>query len=294
MVSFFESSSHLVAAGSSGSLNLARPSAVSGNATSDWNHAAQHLSFFSYGCAVLVGSLWRGPPRHGLWGGDRYVFATALHCSALGALLYIFNCSLVSGLRQHNPTLADDGTSGPSIGGVCVGALWTGLHRDPPDFVREWLSESDSRVKVGSCCRATGTGEEALMKSQTVGLAIILFLGITAGCTKRTATSQRVSVPDMITQSGCPACHVIPQVPGAVGKSGPSIEGLGERSYLARRLSNDESNLSTWLMHPHHIEPGVAMPEMGVTRMTQDSSPHFWSAATKCCQRLTRYRMPIP
>ena len=64
-------------------------------------------------------------------------------------------------------------------------------------------------------------------------------------------------------------------------KVAPSIEGLGERSYLAGRLSNDESNLSTWLMHPHHIEPGVAMPEMGVTRMTQDSSPHFWSAATK-------------
>ncbi len=58
------------------------------------------------------------------------------------------------------------------------------------------------------------------MKSQTVALAIILFLGITAGCTKRTATSQRVSVPDMITQSGCPACHVIPRLPGAVGKSG--------------------------------------------------------------------------
>jgi cytochrome c len=104
------------------------------------------------------------------------------------------------------------------------------------------------------------------MKLRTVALALIPFLGLITGCTKGAATSQRDSVPDKITRYGCPTCHVIPGVPGAVGKVGPSLDGLGQRSYLAGRLSNDESNLSTWLMHPQHIEPGVAMPEMGVTQ----------------------------
>jgi putative membrane protein len=87
MVSFFESSSHRVAAGSSGSLDLARPSAVSGNATSDWIHAAQHLSFFL--TAVLFWLALYGVGRRVMDYGAAtlYVFATALHCSALGALL---------------------------------------------------------------------------------------------------------------------------------------------------------------------------------------------------------------
>lgn len=104
------------------------------------------------------------------------------------------------------------------------------------------------------------------MRSKTLAAALIPFACLATGCTKQTAVSQRDLVPETITQYGCPTCHVIPGVPGAVGKVGPSLDGLGQRSYLAGRLSNDESNLSAWLMHPQHIEPGVAMPEMGVTQ----------------------------
>jgi putative membrane protein len=55
--------------------------------TSDWVHAAQHLSFFF--SAVLFWSALYGVGRSALSYGAAtlYVFGTAVHCSALGALL---------------------------------------------------------------------------------------------------------------------------------------------------------------------------------------------------------------
>lgn len=64
---------------------------------------------------------------------------------------------------------------------------------------------------------------------------------------------------------GCPTCHVIPKVPGAVGKVGPSLDTLSQRSYLAGSLQNTPENLIRWIMHPQKYRPGTAMPEMGVT-----------------------------
>jgi cytochrome c2 len=73
------------------------------------------------------------------------------------------------------------------------------------------------------------------------------------------------AAPDLMIQYGCPACHVIPRVPGAVGQVGPSLAGLGQRSYIAGTLPNTPENLVSWIMHPQHFRPGTAMPEMGVT-----------------------------
>lgn len=71
--------------------------------------------------------------------------------------------------------------------------------------------------------------------------------------------------PELMRQYGCPACHVIPHVPGAVGQVGPSLAGLGQRSYVAGTLPNTPENIVSWIMHPQHLRPGTAMPEMGVT-----------------------------
>jgi len=73
------------------------------------------------------------------------------------------------------------------------------------------------------------------------------------------------SVPDAMRQYGCPACHVIPGVPGARGQVGPSLAGVGQRSYLAGTLPNTPDTFESWIMHPQHLRPGTAMPEMGVT-----------------------------
>jgi cytochrome c len=94
-------------------------------------------------------------------------------------------------------------------------------------------------------------------------LVLLPLLWTAAGCARH--RDYNASVQSRIVQYGCPACHVIPGVPGAVGKVGPSLDSLGQRSYLAGRLPNNATNLQLWLMHPQSIEPGVAMPEMGVT-----------------------------
>ena len=75
----------------------------------------------------------------------------------------------------------------------------------------------------------------------------------------------KASVPIHMIQYGCPTCHVIPGVPGAVGKVGPDLDQLAQRSYLAGVLPNTPANLQQWIMHPQHFRPGVAMPEMNVS-----------------------------
>lgn len=87
---------------------------------------------------------------------------------------------------------------------------------------------------------------------------------------REVSSAIREAVPEHMIQYGCPACHVIPGVPGAVGKVGPSLDGLAQRSYLAGNLPNTPENLEHWIMHPQHYQPGTAMPEMNVS--AQDAS----------------------
>lgn len=108
------------------------------------------------------------------------------------------------------------------------------------------------------------------MTSRDCVCSIFVVLWLMVGCSPHGGVSHARAQPSDSVQSkminyGCPTCHVIPGVPGAVGKVGPSLAALSQRSYLAGRLANNPPNLETWLEHPQRIEPGVAMPEMGVT-----------------------------
>lgn len=72
-----------------------------------------------------------------------------------------------------------------------------------------------------------------------------------------------------IRKYGCNTCHEISGVAGARGLIGPSLDGIGERYYIAGELPNTPGNLMLWIQHPRQVEPHTAMPEMGVT--DQDS-----------------------
>ena len=63
---------------------------------------------------------------------------------------------------------------------------------------------------------------------------------------------------------GCGTCHQIPGVPGASGTVGPALAGLGQRSYLAGKLSNSPENLLRWIQYPQQVVPGNAMPNMNI------------------------------
>lgn len=63
---------------------------------------------------------------------------------------------------------------------------------------------------------------------------------------------------------GCDTCHTIPGVRGADALVGPPLDGIGARVYLAGALVNTPENLIRWIRDPQGIQPGTAMPNLGV------------------------------
>jgi cytochrome c len=70
---------------------------------------------------------------------------------------------------------------------------------------------------------------------------------------------------DAIRRYGCGGCHVIPGLPEARGRVGPSLRGVAARPYLAGRMTNSAGNLMAWIRTPRAIDPGTLMPELGVS-----------------------------
>jgi cytochrome c len=85
-------------------------------------------------------------------------------------------------------------------------------------------------------------------------------------------------VPDTITSGGDPArgkrqivaygcgsCHVIPGVSGANGLLGPPLTKFAHRAFIAGEVPNTSEFLVRWISVPQAIEPGTAMPNLGVS-----------------------------
>lgn len=68
-----------------------------------------------------------------------------------------------------------------------------------------------------------------------------------------------------MVRQGCGGCHVIPGVPAASGRVGPSLKGYGQQMYIAGQLPNTPEHLIAWLQNPQRHAPGTAMPDLGVT-----------------------------
>ena len=68
-----------------------------------------------------------------------------------------------------------------------------------------------------------------------------------------------------LAQHACRACHIIPGVTGSEVYVGRSLEDLGDRQYIGGKLPNNQANLVRWIRDPQSIDPGTAMPAMGVS-----------------------------
>lgn len=109
------------------------------------------------------------------------------------------------------------------------------------------------------------------MSTPAVVLACLLAAGLTA-CRGDVPTTSAV-VPGgnpqqgraLIRQYGCGACHTIPGIGSAVGKVGPPLTDWAGRRYIAGALLNEPTNLARWIVSPQSIEPGTAMPTLGLT-----------------------------
>lgn len=64
---------------------------------------------------------------------------------------------------------------------------------------------------------------------------------------------------------GCGSCHVIPGVSAADGLVGPPLTDFAARTFVAGRLQNRPVHLIRWIRDPQAVNPGTAMPDLGVT-----------------------------
>jgi cytochrome c len=71
--------------------------------------------------------------------------------------------------------------------------------------------------------------------------------------------------PAAMLTHGCGSCHSIPGIQSVENGVGPDLHELGDRRYLAGQVPNRPEELVRWIQHPQEVEPGTAMPDMGVT-----------------------------
>lgn len=98
------------------------------------------------------------------------------------------------------------------------------------------------------------------------------FALLAAGCRGgRYAPSEQI-VPggsaergaQVIARYDCGSCHVIPGIDGAAGMVGPPLLWFARRTFIAGELPNTPANLIRWVRNPPSVEPGTAMPVLGL------------------------------
>jgi cytochrome c oxidase assembly factor CtaG/cytochrome c2 len=227
-------------------------------------HAWQHASFL--GTALLF--WWTTlRPRNGRLGTPVAVialFTTALHTSLLGALLAfsgrvwypIYETS--TGPWGLTP-LQDQQLAGFVMwipAGLVYAAAALGL-------LAGWLSEPRAVRPLTVMARPLSL---LLMLVGAAGLA---------GCERSGALSAQEAArltggdphrgAEALRRFGCGACHVVPGIPGAEGRVGPPLAGVGGRSYIGGVLTNTPDHMVRWIVNPRAVDSLTAMPNEGVT-----------------------------
>jgi cytochrome c len=95
--------------------------------------------------------------------------------------------------------------------------------------------------------------------------AAILALQL-AACMRGPEHEPRVHAGDAqrgeakLAQFECGACHIIPGIPGAVGRVGPTLDAYSQRSYVAGKFANEPETLVRFILDPPAMAPLTAMP----------------------------------
>ena len=116
---------------------------------------------------------------------------------------------------------------------------------------------------------------EANFAHRWICATLVLLAGVclaAVGCTE-TLPTYNASVGggnaqqgrQLIESKGCGSCHVIPGIQNAKGMVGPPLMFFSRRTMIAGELPNSPENLVRWLKNPPSVEPGTAMPDLGLT-----------------------------
>jgi cytochrome c len=104
-------------------------------------------------------------------------------------------------------------------------------------------------------------------------LAAASLLALLVGCRGGRYTHPVQIVPGgnarlgahLIESYRCGACHMIPGIKDADGLVGPPLILFARRTYIGGELPNTPPNLIRWIRDPAAVEPGTAMPALGLT-----------------------------
>ncbi|HEX5412613.1 MAG TPA: c-type cytochrome [Terriglobia bacterium] len=104
-------------------------------------------------------------------------------------------------------------------------------------------------------------------------LLIAFFLVLWTACTGGRTTSEYAVRTggdpqrgrEIIMKFDCGSCHVIPGVRHAIGTVGPPLTQIARRTMIAGEVPNTPANMVRWIQSPRSIEPGTAMPDLGLS-----------------------------
>jgi putative membrane protein len=229
--------------------------------THEWVHDLEHLSFLGFSLAfwTIVIEPYGRRRRLGYGGTIVFVVSSGFVMSLIGAVLTLAPHPLyavqLDTARYGMTALTDQQLAGiimwiPS-NLVHVGALCAVFFA--------WFASDERRAP-----RFTRAPHAVAMHSLLLVPLVALALG---GCAQHDSAQQRDARrgAQLINQYGCGSCHTIPGVRGADGLVGPPLTKFGSRSYIAGELVNSGPDLQRWIEDPQAIEPGNAMPDLGVT-----------------------------
>lgn len=103
---------------------------------------------------------------------------------------------------------------------------------------------------------ALAMGAATVLSACTGGRAVSMASAGTGGNPARGAA--------LIQDYGCGRCHTIPGIRAADGVVGPPLFFFSRRVYIAGEVPNTPENLIRWVRNPPAIEPGTAMPVLGL------------------------------
>jgi cytochrome c len=105
-----------------------------------------------------------------------------------------------------------------------------------------------------------------------VAPAIFVALCLMCACHDASAGESRIAIAGgdaergkaAIVTFGCGSCHTIPGIRTAKGMVGPPLLFWSKRTFIAGEVPNTPDYLIRWIEVPQAIEPGTAMPNLGV------------------------------
>lgn len=117
-------------------------------------------------------------------------------------------------------------------------------------------------IGVGAIMRSNMRATNA---SRVVAIGVLTCFGCAAEPpAERLVPDGEADIGERLVQVyGCGACHTIPGLSDAT--IGPPLTDWAERRYIAGSLVNTPSSLILWLRDPGAVEPGTAMPDLGLT-----------------------------